>query len=124
MTNFNYDHLNADKRQHFVYWCYDSDGTLLYVGCTVDVRRRMREHWGERRYAKRWVHSVAAIRCVGPLPYAAARAIERQFIATYAPHLCGRVLNPLPAQHDLMPLVARYATADRLDLGCYLADAS
>jgi hypothetical protein len=38
------DHLLESP--HYVYRCYDADGDLLYVGCTVDVKTRMPVHHG------------------------------------------------------------------------------
>lgn len=29
---------------HYLYRCYDSDGRLLYIGCTADVTHRIRSH--------------------------------------------------------------------------------
>lgn len=31
-------------RPHFVYSAWDASGTCLYVGCTNNLTRRMREH--------------------------------------------------------------------------------
>lgn len=33
-----------DQGNNWVYRLYDVDGDLLYVGCTEDVERRLREH--------------------------------------------------------------------------------
>lgn len=41
---------------HFVYVCLDADRQPLYVGCTTDVKRRMKEHRG---YRAPWVAEVA-----------------------------------------------------------------
>jgi hypothetical protein len=32
------------QAKHFVYRCFDSDGRLLYIGRTTDVKRRMSHH--------------------------------------------------------------------------------
>lgn len=36
--------MRLAEKPHFLYRCYDSDGHLLYVGVTSDLRTRMREH--------------------------------------------------------------------------------
>lgn len=41
---------DVEHRPHFVYRAYNATGRLLYVGCTVDLRRRWYEHftpWSE-----------------------------------------------------------------------------
>lgn len=43
----------GDERPHFVYRCYDSNGVLLYVGCSVTPVYRIDSHrenswWGDR----------------------------------------------------------------------------
>lgn len=30
--------------RHFIYRCYDAEGTLLYIGCTVNVSNRISAH--------------------------------------------------------------------------------
>lgn len=42
-----------ESRPHFVYRCYDADGVLLYVGCSVNPTARVEQHratawWGDR----------------------------------------------------------------------------
>lgn len=34
----------GEHAEHFVYRCYDADGVLLYVGCTMDVKKRIASH--------------------------------------------------------------------------------
>lgn len=34
--------LNRDP--HVLYRCYDADDRLLYIGCTSDIKARMRQH--------------------------------------------------------------------------------
>lgn len=35
----------TEKADHFVYRCYDSEGVLLYIGCTTDVEKRLKGHF-------------------------------------------------------------------------------
>lgn len=51
--------MNADTatRPHYVYWCYndaatDPDERLVYVGCTVDLERRLGQHKTEAPWFK------------------------------------------------------------------------
>lgn len=60
---------------HFVYRCYSAAGDLLYVGCSVNVGRRMREHMPSP-----WAAAVARVDTEGPYPYALARRIEADAI--------------------------------------------
>lgn len=63
----NCDHL-VDA-PHFVYRCFDADGRLLYIGCTVDVERRLTAH----RRSAAWFPLLASVRLVGPFVGSAAR---------------------------------------------------
>lgn len=36
--------VRGSDRPHYVYRCYDADGVLLYVGCTVDLAARRQAH--------------------------------------------------------------------------------
>lgn len=60
--------FNAD---HFVYRCYDKDGDLIYIGCTVNVKKRIGEHkrGGRKHPASRWL-AVSMVRheIEGPFP--------------------------------------------------------
>lgn len=60
---------------HFVYRCFAADGSLLYIGCTVDVTRRMRQHGPNP-----WAAGVARIATEGPYPYELARRVEADAI--------------------------------------------
>lgn len=49
-------HYGQTKNQsHFVYRCYDKAGTLLYIGCTVDLKQRIADHRRGRQAASRWL---------------------------------------------------------------------
>lgn len=39
------------NRPHFLYRCYDADGLLLYIGLTVNPRKRMQVHMAHRAKA-------------------------------------------------------------------------
>lgn len=41
-----------DTRPHFLYRCFDKQGRLLYIGATVNVRARMRQHLSGRSKQK------------------------------------------------------------------------
>lgn len=41
---------------HFVYRCYDADHVLLYIGCTLNVKKRIAAHRrGDNAKASRWL---------------------------------------------------------------------
>jgi predicted GIY-YIG superfamily endonuclease len=73
--------MDPDLREHFVYRALDAEGRLLYVGCSMNVERRMAEHkaWGE------WTHRVARLKLAGPYNYSTARRMEREAIQSEDP---------------------------------------
>lgn len=70
-----------EAREHFVYRAFDSAGRLLYVGCSLNVQQRMRDH----RYWGSWYRLMVRHEVDGPYPYAEARAIEWEAIQTEDP---------------------------------------
>lgn len=38
------DYTPLLTRPHYLYRCYDANGRLLYIGCTIDPFKRWREH--------------------------------------------------------------------------------
>lgn len=81
MTAFNHSNMDPARREHFVYRAYDSTGHLLYVGCTMDLKRRRGEH---RSWSKWWPLAVR-FRLSGPYNYTTGRALEREAIKTEHP---------------------------------------
>lgn len=72
-------------RNHFVYWLYDADDTVLYIGCT----RRPEQRWIEHKSGSRRLGAlVARKRMAGPYDYPTARRIEREQ---------QQLLKPVPA---------------------------
>lgn len=69
------------RRRHFVYRAYDAAGQLLYVGMTIDLDRRRREHKTNRI----WFDQAVRFRIAGPYNYQSARRIERQAINSERP---------------------------------------
>lgn len=49
---------NYSKSPHYVYRCYDEDGRLIYVGCTVDPVGRLAHH----RANAWWGHQISTVR--------------------------------------------------------------
>lgn len=72
--------MNGDQ-PHYVYRCYDADGRLIYVGCTVNPNRRIAWH----RNSSWWGHQIDAVRnrVYPDRPTALMR--ERQAIAAEQP---------------------------------------
>lgn len=66
---------------HYVYRCYASDGSPLYVGCTVDLHRRLREHGRDSRWACR----VTKVKATVHPDRASALAVEAHEIADLKP---------------------------------------
>lgn len=50
----------TERRTHFVYRCYDAAGTLLYVGCSVDLATRRLAHSAQSW----WYPQVASYRLI------------------------------------------------------------
>lgn len=70
----------ADLRPHFVYRIYGRRGRLLYIGCSMDLPRRLAEH--HRSGLGRLMHRVET---EGPFDFTTARAIERAAIEATTP---------------------------------------
>lgn len=66
---------------HYVYRCFDADGSALYVGCTLDVRRRMAQH----RRNKPWADLVDHVEVTTHAGRRAGFAVERDEIKRLAP---------------------------------------
>lgn len=69
------------KLKHDVYKAYDTDGQLLYVGVSVNVFKRLREH---KQYAA-WMPHSARVDVVQYLNRNAARAEEARCIREDGP---------------------------------------
>lgn len=68
--------IKPGLRNHFVYWVWDADGQLLYIGCTRRPEVRWKEHLaGSSRV---WARRAARRRMAGPYDYPTARRIERE----------------------------------------------
>lgn len=65
---------------HFVYRVFDATGRLLYVGCAVDVERRMEQHSGQW-----WRWYVAEVTWTGYPTRAAGRTAEAEAIVAERP---------------------------------------
>jgi predicted GIY-YIG superfamily endonuclease len=72
---------DPDLREHFVYWLFDKDGALLYIGCSYSMEARLKDH----RYTKPWGRQIAHVRTSGPYTYAKARELEALAIKTEDP---------------------------------------
>lgn len=67
-------------REHYVYRAYDNEGGLLYVGCTFDVAKRIKEH----RYGQ-WRYLMVRLHVAGPFNYETARQLEHDAIESERP---------------------------------------
>lgn len=67
---------------HFVYRCFDADGQLLYVGCSMKPEERMKEH---RKFRGWWTDRVAQITLEGFPDQASGLAAEKHAIQTEHP---------------------------------------
>lgn len=75
------DYRNPERREHFVYRAYDGAGQLLYVGCTMRLDRR----WKEHRTSSEWARKARRFHVSGPFSYDTARRLEREALATEGP---------------------------------------
>lgn len=80
--NFGHPIRNPLIRKHFVYRCFASDGELIYVGCTQDVKARLAAHANEARW---WDLADGRITLAGPYNYETARRIEYDAIESERP---------------------------------------
>lgn len=62
-------------RNHFVYYLYDADGAVIYIGCTRNPEKRWREHGYQR---PEMVAETVRCRMVGPYDFPTARRIEKR----------------------------------------------
>lgn len=89
---------------HFVYRAFDSYGLLLYIGCTLDVVKRMSQH----RSQSQWHRYAETIAIAGPYDTKSeARRIEREAIDTEAAYFNA-------AQVDIQATQANRNAAARL----------
>lgn len=72
---------------HYLYRCYDDAGTLLYIGCTSNVKRRMSAHRAGKQAASRWLAvTMTRYEVEGPIRGRdAARRAEHAAIQTEQP---------------------------------------
>lgn len=70
---------DPNRREHFAYILIGPRGKILYIGSTMNLRRRLREHrssaWG----------SYSRVKAFGPYNHDTARALERRLIETHQP---------------------------------------
>lgn len=67
--------MNRTNRPHWVYRHYDADGVLLYVGMTVNPKRRPFE-----RRERPWMVASMRVTLDGPFTQDEAAALERKVI--------------------------------------------
>lgn len=80
--------MDPSLREHFVYRVFAADGSLVYVGCSYNPEKRMREH----KYTSRWWHLLDRVKLSGPYNYETARRLEYEAIRTEDPSHNGQ--NP------------------------------
>lgn len=92
---------------HQVYRYFDKDGTLIYVGCTLNARRRLAEH----RAASPWGGEITRMEVADFPSKEAGLNAEREAIRTESPKYneakYDTFLRPLTPLPDLYP---RYGT--------------
>lgn len=80
--------------QHYVYRTFDSYGLLLYIGCTLNVSKRM----GQHRSQSEWAPFAETVATYGPyLDKATARAVESEAIESE-----GAYFNAMPDETKLL----------------------
>lgn len=83
---------------HIVYRAYAADGTLLYVGCSVDVAARLRQH-GRRSL---WHPLAVRVEQTRYSNYFTGRAAEAEAIRAESPvcNITGRTVDRVTAERD------------------------
>lgn len=66
---------------HCVYYIYDADDWLLYIGCSANVEQRLRSH----RSSKPWRKHIDHVTTSKPMAEADALAFESEEIRRLAP---------------------------------------
>ena len=94
--------MTTDRR-HFVYRAFAADGALLYVGCTMDPKRRRYEH----KLSSAWFPLMASVRLTGPLDEVTAKRLEKDAIRTEGPRYNSHVPERMRLER------AHAAVADR-----------
>lgn len=115
LTTRSYAHHYGTARhaRHYLYRCYDAEGRLLYIGCTVDTKKRIAEHRrGKGAKASRWLSVCMASVEVDSDVYigrVAGRAAERAAIQTEQPLFNYQErANEYQAAHMTRRAVAQY----------------
>lgn len=71
----------SDVRDHYVYTAYNSEGRVLYVGCTKDLEARQKAH----RYGSDWYPLAVRFHIRGPFTFAAGRKVESERLIVERP---------------------------------------
>lgn len=74
--------MDPARREHYVYWVYDASDVLLYIGCSMQPKKRWAGHLADRR---EWTKYAARFRLQGPYSYETARRMERDAIDSHEP---------------------------------------
>jgi hypothetical protein len=96
MTTYNRRARRADfysttgRKDAVVYRAYDAEGRLLYVGCTVDFKARMKAHEGQAHNTSPWWPYAVHIERDAPRPFSVARDNEARAIREESPWFNGR----------------------------------
>lgn len=85
------------RAPHVVYRAFDKDGRLLYVGCTVNLDRRMSQH----RSQAPWRDYIASVTTVGYPDKASARTAETRAIDTEGPFFNASIADMKLTQSNL-----------------------
>lgn len=69
------------RREHYVYTLLGPRGRIIYIGCSMNLTLRLKEH---RRNAL-WGHLWTRVKARGPYNYQTARRLEREAIEAAQP---------------------------------------
>lgn len=104
----NNERLNASE--HYVYRAWDESGLLLYIGCSVNVERRM----GGHRSTSTWARFAESITVDGPYPTKAeGRAAEHAAIESEGSFFAATRGDTKRTQANLL---AAYRALDAIDI--------
>jgi hypothetical protein len=72
---------DPDRREHYVYRLLNKRDQVIYIGCSMNLPLRLREHRLNGRFGHLWVRVSAS----GPYNYQTGRAKERAEITDLEP---------------------------------------
>lgn len=93
-------HQRRGELPHDVYWLYDAEGRVLYIGCTVELETRLHAH----QNLKEWFPKVARVETESFPNRDGARAREDEALLAERPMFNKKLPKP---PTSLPPIIRR-----------------